>query len=614
MQRTTSLLILLVIISFQTFSQYSITRLEPPFWWAGLKDNSLEIMVYGPMISELTPFCTSNQVTIRKITRVSNPDYLFILLELAPDIQAGSVDILFRRDVISQVQYTFKFLPREPGSSTRNGFENSDVICLITPDRFANGDYSNDNVAGYADLANRNSPEGRHGGDIKGISDHLDYIAGMGYTAVWLNPVLENNMPRTSYHGYATTDFYKVDPRYGTNEEYRELSSEMKKSGLKLIMDMIANHIGSGHWWMKDLPSDDWINNDGIFISTNHRRTTVQDPHVSPSDKRLFPDGWFVDAMPDLNQKNPLLARYLIQNSIWWIEYAGLAGIRQDTYSYPDKDFMSQWSCAIMNEYPSFSIVGEEWSENPAIVAYWQKDKVNPDGYTSCLGSLMDFPLQSALIPGLTEGEVYYKDGLIKMYEMLANDFLYADPDMMVIFPDNHDMNRFFTQVKEDFDLYKMGIAYILTMRGIPQIYYGTEILMTSPIERNDGMIRGDFPGGWKGDSVNVFKEKGMTDQQRDAISFMKTLLNWRKTKTCLHYGKLIHYAPEKGTYVYFRINEEEKVMVAFNKNNEEIILDGSRFEEITKPSVKGVDVITGETQSLQNIEIPARSVVIVEF
>jgi glycosidase len=379
-------------------------------------------------------------------------------------------------------------------------------------------------------------------------------------------------------------------------------------------MDMIANHIGSEHWWMKDLPSSDWINNGGKYIGTNHRRSTVQDPHVSLSDQALFPDGWFVEQMPDMNQKNPMLARYLIQNSVWWIEYAGLSGIRQDTYSYPDKAFMSRWSCAVMEEYPNFSIVGEEWSENPAIVAYWQEGKVNPDRYTSCLGSLMDFPLHSTLIPGLTEGEVYYKDGLIKLYEMLANDFIYADPDRLVIFPDNHDMNRFFTQVDEDFDLFKMGIAYILTMRGIPQIYYGTEILMKSPAERDDGLIRSDFPGGWKGDEINVFKEKGLTDQQRDAISFSKILLNWRKTKSCLHNGKLIHFAPEKGTYVYFRINDEEKVMVALNKNFEEIILDGSRFKEITGSSLHGREVISGVSCSFEKITIPARSVLIVEF
>jgi glycosidase len=318
--------------------------------------------------------------------------------------------------------------------------------------------------------------------------------------------------------------------------------------------------------------------------------------------------------MPDLNQKNPHMARYLIQNSIWWIEYAGLSGIRQDTYSYPDKDFMSRWSCAIMAEYPNFSIVGEEWSENPAIVAYWQKGKTNPDGYTSCLGSLMDFPLQSALVQGLTEGDVYYKDGLIKMYEMLANDFLYASPGDLVIFPDNHDMNRFYTQVNEDLDLFKMGIAYILTMRGIPQIYYGTEVLMKSPTERSDGLIRSDFPGGWSEDTINAFTGAGLSDMQMEAREYLQKLLNWRKTKSCLHDGKLIHYAPENGTYVYFRFNDDEKVMVIFNKNDHEISLDGSRFSEMLGTSITGREVLTGNEKKLDNISVPARSTCILEL
>ncbi len=606
--------IILLFFSCSVFSQPSITRLEPPFWWAGMKNNSLELMVYGPGISSLKPVILDDKVKIRQVSAVSNPNYLFILLEIDKVIQPCNFEILFQKDGFTVTKYQYQLLQREDGSAERQGFNNADVIYLITPDRFANGNPDNDNVDGFADLANRASAEGRHGGDIQGVADHLDYIAEMGFTAVWLNPVLENNMPRTSYHGYATTDFYKIDPRYGSNEEYRDLSVKMKEKGLKLIMDMIANHIGSEHWWMKDLPSADWINNEGVFVSTNHHRTTVQDPHVSRSDKDLFPDGWFVKAMPDMNQKNQLLARYLIQNSIWWIEYAGLSGIRQDTYSYPDKDFMSRWSCAIMAEYPNFSIVGEEWSENPAIVAYWQKGKMNPDGYTSCLGSLMDFPLQASLVKSLTDGEVYYKDGLINVYEMLANDFLYADPDRLVIFPDNHDMNRFFTQVNEDYDLYKMGISYILTVRGIPQIYYGTEILMTSPVERNDGLIRSDFPGGWKGDPVNAFKEKGLSDQQKEAMQYMKALLNWRKTKSCLHDGKLVHFAPENGTYVYFRIKDQEKVMVAFNKNEEEISLDGSRFAEVIGPSMEGREVITNKVHSLQNIIIPARSVLILEF
>jgi neopullulanase len=614
MNRVTSIFIFLIMIFTQANAAYTITRVDPPFWWAGMKNNQLELMVYGPAIADLYPAISDNMIKIRKVTTVANPNYLFILLEIDEAVTPRNFEISFEKNGKSMVSYTYQLLEREPGSADRIGFNNSDVIYLVTPDRFANGNPGNDNVAGYPEQANRADKSGRHGGDLKGIADHLDYIADMGFTAVWLNPVLENNMPRTSYHGYATTDYYKVDPRYGTNEEYRQLSRMMKEKGIKLIMDMIANHCGSEHWWMKDMPSADWFNYDSKFVPTNHRRSTVQDPHVSPSDKKLFEDGWFVESMPDLNQKNPLLARYIIQNSIWWIEYAGLSGIRQDTYSYPDKDFMSRWSCEIMNEYPAFNIVGEESSENPAIVAYWQKEKVNPDGYTSCLGSLMDFPLQSALVKGLNEDDIIYSDGLIKMYEMLANDFLYANPGNLVIFPDNHDMNRFFTQIGGDFDLFKIGLAYMLTTRGIPQIYYGTEILMESPGPKDDGIIRSDFPGGWQNDTINVFKDHGLSAEQLEAKDYIKTLVNWRKTRTCLHDGKMIHYIPDNGTYVYFRFNEKEKVMVAINKNDHEVSLNGSRFAEMTGSSVQGRDVITGKVIPLGLLVMPARSVFILEL
>lgn len=600
-------------LSAVTSAQYSISRVEPPNWWAGMKDNELELMVYGPAIAWLEPAISNKMVTIKKVTRVSNPNYLFVLLELDPATTPMSFKIYFEKDGVNQVSHIYQILAREPGSADRKGFDNSDVIYLVTPDRFANGNPENDNLPGYLEIANRSDKDGRHGGDLKGIMDHIDYIQDMGFTALWLNPVLENNMPRTSYHGYAITDYYKVDPRYGTNEDYVRLSKLLKERGIKLIMDMVENHCGLEHWWMKDLPSDDWINFGGKFTGTNHRRSTVQDLHVSPSDKALFQDGWFVRSMPDLNQKNPLMARYLIQNSIWWIEYAGLSGIRQDTYSYPDRDFMARWSCALMEEYPFFNIVGEEWSDNPAIVAYWQKGKDNPDGYASCLPGLMDFPLQSVLARGLTEGEIYYKDGLIRMYEMLANDFIYSDPDNLVIFPDNHDMSRFFTQVNEDYDLFRMGIAYILTMRGIPQLFYGTEILMKNPGTDAHGVIRSDFPGGWGSDTINAFTGSGLSSLQLEAKQFLKTLLNWRKTKTCLHDGKLIHYSPENGTYVYFRFNDQEKVMVAINKNDREIILDGNRFTEMTGGAGTMKDILSGENFDTGRVNLPARSVRIFE-
>ncbi len=592
-------------------AQYTIDRLEPPFWWAGMKNTELQIMVYGKDISRLEPKIDHQGVKIENVVRVDSPNYLFVNLNIS-EAGPGSFNIELKKKKKTEAVYQYKLLGREKNSSARQGFNNSDVIYLITPDRFANGNRDNDNVEGYADKLNRTDPDGRHGGDIQGVIDHLDYISGMGFTALWLNPVLENNMKRTSYHGYATTDYYKVDPRFGTNEDYKKLSEEARKKGIKLIMDMIMNHCGSEHWWMNDLPSKDWINNDARFIQTNHQRPTVQDPYGSQYDKKRFADGWFVEVMPDMNQRNPLLAKYLIQNSIWWIEYAGLSGIREDTYSYSDKDFMRDWSCAIMNEYPNFNIVGEEWSENPALVSYWQKGKYNPDGYTSCLPSLMDFPLQAALIRGLNEKKEV-NGGLVNLYETLANDFQYPDPSNLVIFPDNHDMNRFYTQVNENFRLFKMGIAYILTMRGIPQIFYGTEILMTNPGGKHDGVIRSDFSGGWPEDSVNVFENRGLTGKQSEAKEYVKKLVNWRKEKSSLHNGKLIHYIPENGVYVYFRYNDDEKVMVAINKNRKQIKPDIDRFSEMLTGDETVRDVISGISYKVRDIKIPAMTALVLE-
>ncbi len=595
----------------RTQAQYEIERLEPPFWWAGMKNTELQLLVYGEQVSGLEPEIDSPGIKIEDVVRVENQNYLFVNLNIG-DADPGSFNISFRKDGKTKIVYRYELYARKKNSSVRRGVNNSDIIYLITPDRFANGNPANDNVERYTDKLNRSDPDGRHGGDIQGVINHLDYISDMGFTALWLNPVLENNMKRTSYHGYATTDYYKVDPRFGTNEDYKKLSEKAREKGIKLIMDMIMNHCGSEHWWMTDLPSKDWINNDAGFIQTNHQRPTVQDPYGSQYDKTRFADGWFVEVMPDLNQRNPLLAKYLIQNSLWWIEYAGLSGIREDTYSYSDKDFMRDWSCAIMNEYPDFNIVGEEWSENPAIISYWQRGKNNPDGYTSCLPSLMDFPLQSALIRGLNEKKDV-NGGLVRMYETLANDFQYPDPFNLVIFPDNHDMNRFYTQVNGNFQLFKMGIAYILTMRGIPQIFYGTEILMTNPGGKHDGVIRSDFPGGWPDDSVNVFTNTGLTEKQIAAKEYVGKLTNWRKNKSCIHNGNLLHFVPENGVYVYFRYNENEKVMVILNKNRKQMKPDIERFGEIISGDESVRDVISGKSFQVNDIKVPAMTALVLE-
>jgi glycosidase len=605
---------LTVLIAASTSLIAQIDHVEPPFWWAGMKNPALQILVHDENISENKVELSYEGVMLKSVSSVENPNYLFIDLELAQNVLPGKFDVKFMNDgkVVHSITYELK--EREPGSVGRKGFNNSDVMYLIMPDRFANGDPSNDEVTGMREGFNRKKPFGRHGGDIKGIINSLDYLNSTGFTSIWLNPVLENDQPEWSYHGYAATDFYKVDRRFGSNKDYRELGRIAKEKGIKLVMDMIFNHCGSEHWWMKDMPTSDWINYYPEYVNTNHRRTVNQDPHASDIDSRIMTNGWFVPAMPDLNQRNPFLTTYLIQNSIWWIEYVGLAGIRMDTYPYPDKYMMAEWNRRVLEEYPHFNIVGEEWSLNPAIVSYWQKGQINRDGYEPNLPSLMDFPLQSALQKGLTEKETW-DNGLIRLYEVLVNDFLYPDPDNLVVFPDNHDMSRFYMQVGMDVDLFKTGIVYILTTRGIPQIFYGTEILMSHTESNSHGDIRKDFPGGWEGDEKNAFTGKGLSKKEIRIQSFFRKLLNWRKENPVIHTGKLTHFVPENGVYVYFRYNDKKKVMIILNKNDKNHHLKLERFSEILGDCTKGKDILSEKVYNLSNeIVLPASTPLILEL
>lgn len=592
-----------------------VQHVEPTFWWVGMKNPKLQLLVHGENISQYQAEINYPGVTLRQVIQVESPNYLFLDLIIGTETQPGSFSINFKNGKRVRFRHQYELKAREAGSSNREGIDGADAIYLITPDRFVNGDPSNDNVEGMKERADRQNPDGRHGGDIQGIMDRLDYIKDMGFNAIWLNPLLENNMPEYSYHGYSTTDYYRIDARFGSNEQYRLLAETSEAKGIGLIMDMIANHCGSEHWWMADLPTTDWINFDGRFVQTNHQKSTIQDPYVSDTDHRRFVDGWFVKTMPDLNQRNPLVANYLIQNSIWWIEYAHLTGIRQDTYPYPDMHFMTEWTCRIRDEYPNFYIVGEEWNGNPAIVAHWQQGKKNPNGYTSCLPGLMDFPLQEALRKGLTENEKDWGQGWIKTYEMLANDFQYADPFSMVVFPDNHDMDRFYTQLGEDLDLFKLGLAYTLTMRGIPQIYYGTEVLMVNRDGGGHGIIRSDFPGGWAQDNLDVVSETGLSEDQVEAKKFVKKLLTWRKDARAVHHGRVLHYLPSDGVYVYFRIHEYSTVMVVLNKNdqNTELILD--RFAQGLENKTQATDIISNRIFDLAtSITVPARSPLVLEL
>ena len=433
-----------------------IERIEPLNWWVGFKNPSLQLLVRHPNISEWTPEIRYSGVSIEKVHQADSPNYLFLDLNVSESTTPGKFNIIFKKEGEPSLVHTYELKARIKPSEDYAGFDSSDAIYLITPDRFANANPENDIIETLKDTSlDRTDGYARHGGDIKGITNHLDYIENLGFTAIWPCPLLTNNMPEGSYHGYAITDYYQIDPRFGTMEDYLELSSKLSERGMKLIMDQVANHCGVEHWWMKDFPFKDWINHQekyenrdqnweaGKNITTNHRRTTNQDIYASEIDKRSMNEGWFVSAMPDLNQRNPFMARYTIQNSIWWIETANLGGIRQDTYPYPDKHFMSKWAGEIMNEYPNFNIVGEEWTSNPLLIAYWQQGNVNKDGYNSNLKSPMDFAMQEKIVKGLNEEETW-GTGFIEMYRALANDFIYVSPKDIMVFPDNHDMSPHF--------------------------------------------------------------------------------------------------------------------------------------------------------------------------
>lgn len=585
-------------------------RIEPPNWWVGMKSPSVQVLVHAEGIGDMTPTVRYPGVELERVIRVKSPNYVFLDLKLSPGVVPGVVPFDFGKDGKTLQTHSWPLFARTPGSDAWRGFGNADAIYLLTPDRFANGDPGNDEAKDMKEKPNRSAPGGRHGGDVEGIRQHLDYIADLGFTAIWPMPLVENNMPQYSYHGYAITDFYRVDPRFGTNESFRQLVAEARSKGLKTIIDMVINHCGSEHWWMKDPPSDDWLNNWPSYTETNHRKSVLQDPYASDIDKKTFSDGWFVPSMPDLNQRNPLMANYLTQNSIWWVEYAGLAGIRMDTYPYPDEEYMAEWSKRLMEEYPSLNIVGEEWNERPSTVAYWQQGKDNPNGYRSHLKSLFDFPLQMALAKALTS-----QDGWLTLYETLAQDYLYANPYDLVTLPDNHDMPRFFAQVGEDFGLFANGIAFILTTRGTPQLYYGTEVLMTSPRRRDDGLIRSDFPGGWPGDKTNAFTGEGLGPQQQEAKGFVKKLLRWRQKNSAVQTGKLRHFDPKDGVYTYFRYDDQHRVMVVLNKNEKDAIMPLARFAEMLQGYSTATDVLTGKTYDLgHGLPLRAKTPLVLEL
>ncbi|TNF75129.1 MAG: alpha-amlyase [Bacteroidetes bacterium] len=580
-------------------------RVEPPNWWVGMRDSNLQLMLCGEELAHYSPEVHYEGLAVESWHPGASPNYLFIDLSLSPQVRPGKVLLSLRRSGHPGIKLEYELKKRDKEADAYKGFDATDVIYLITPDRFANGNPDNDVIPGMKEQGvDRTDDYARHGGDIRGMIDHLDYIAGMGFTAIWPGPLLTNDMPRTSYHGYAITDFYEVDPRFGTLEEYSELSREARSRGVKLIMDQVVNHCGLTHWWMADLPFPDWIHYQREYLEgkpftvTNHRRTVNQDPYASRADRELMNRGWFVPSMPDLNQDNPFLATYLIQNSIWWVETLQLGGIRQDTYPYPDKEFMALWARAIMEEYPNFSIVGEEWSYNPLLVGYWQHGAHNRDAYQSYLRSTMDFPLQQTLINALRKAEKW-DSGLNMLYEGLANDFNYPRPADLLFFGDNHDMDRLFTQLGESVSLMEMALAFILTTPRIPQIYYGTELLMQNSEKPGDhGLIRTDFPGGWAGDTKNGFTGKGLNEAEAQMQEYLRRILIFRKQSPAILEGNLVHFAPEDRVYLLARSHGGQTVVVILNKNQDPVSLPLDRFEELGLDGVTLRNVITDDTIS----------------
>ena len=609
------LLVVFLTFPFTIFSQeVSLDRIEPPFWWTGFKNINLQLLVHGKNIASASVTVDYPGLLLQKINKVENPNYLFLDLSINSNTRPGIALINFKVKGKIVGKYIYELKARKKDSAGRKGFNSHDVIYLLMPDRFANGDTSNDNVAGMTEPVNRKNQDGRHGGDIKGITDHLDYFSDLGVTALWINPLLENNMAKYSYHGYATTDYYRIDPRFGTNEDYVKLGEALHQRGMKLIKDMIFNHCGSNHWWMKDLPSKDWVNQWPEFTRTNYRAGTFTDPYASKADSNLFVRGWFDITMPDLNQANPFVKNYLIQASIWWIEYAGLDGIRQDTQPYPFKEMMAEWGKRLQEEYPDFNVVGECWLNYPASVAYWQQGSKNKDGYDSRLPSVFDFPLYDALTKAFSEPEGW-NTGITRLYEILAQDFSYPNPDNIVVFADNHDVNRYLDSQKDDVRKLKMAMAYVLTTRGIPEIYYGTEILMTTGIDKGDGNKRKDFPGGWAGDQNKAFTGQGRNGAQADMYDYLRKLIRWRNSAEVIHTGKYRHFIPAEGIYVYFRYNDKNTVMVVMNNNEETKTIETGRYNEFLKKFRSGSEIISGNSlNDLSKLTIPGKSVLIVEL
>ena len=597
-------LILLIVFLFswgggQNARAMEIKKVAPSFWWAGMKNPELQILLYGEDLALSDVSVSGEGIYLKEAVRQDNPNYLLLYLDLS-EAKAQTFQILLKNGK-KKLQVPYELKSRMQRGEDVKGFTSEDVLYLIMPDRFANGNSNNDVVDEMREKkVDRTDSFARHGGDIQGISNHLDYIADLGVTAIWLNPTQENDMESGSYHGYAITDYYQIDKRFGSNEDFCALVEKAHEKNLKVVMDMIFNHCGSENYLFKDKPSKDWFNYRSNYVQTSFKTASVMDIHASAYEKKIATDGWFTSVMPDFNQRNRHVARYLIQSSIWWIEYAGINGIRQDTHPYADFDFMSQWCKEVLDEYPYFNIVGETWLNSNVLVSYWQKDSKLAAPLNSNLPTVMDFPLQALMNQAFDEETGEWGGGLYKLYDYQTQDLVYADPMNLLTFLDNHDTSRFVQtdEMAKNLKRYKQAMVFLLTTRGIPQIYYGTEILMTGDKGKGDGDLRKDFPGGWQGDTRNCFVENGRTALENEAFEFTRQLLNWRKGNQVIGKGSLKHYSIQNGVYVYQREFNGKSVVVIMNGTDDSKELDLTPYLEIL-PRENAFDVLTGKNVNL---------------
>jgi len=608
------LLFIIILASFHILAkdQLLVQRIEPTYWWTDMKQSEFQVMLYGNGISSAEISIKYPGVTITRKELTDNPNYVFIYLNVTKYVLPGKLNITITKEKKKQF-IIYELKKRRESSAIRKSFTEADAIYLLMPDRFANGNSTNDSLSGYHQGVHREIAGARHGGDIEGIISKIPYLVDLGITTLWTTPLFDDNDTQYSYHQYACTDYYKIDPRLGKNEDYLRLSEIYHQNGLKLIIDVVPNHCGWKHWWMNDLPAKDWINNWPTYTSSNYRMTTWTDPHASEADLYKLTHGWFAPNMPDLNLQNPLLFDYLRQVYTFWIETANIDGIRVDTYPYNDIKTAARFIQEIRNEYPNMNVVGECWVKTPVEIAYYQSGNKNKDGFDSRLTSVMDFCLKDVFSSAFNEDESW-DTGMAKFYSLYAQDFVYSNQNMIMNFLDNHDIDRYSTVVKRDILKYKMGLAMLVTSRGYPQIYYGTEIMLDGIPNDYQGN-RFDFPGGWATDKRNAFTPEGRTNAENEVFNYLKILLNYRKNNPVLQNGKMKQFIPENGIYVNFRYNNEKTIMVVVNNNQDIKELELNRFKEILTGKNIGIEITNTKKYSLQKtISVPAKTVLILEL